>query len=212
MKMKTIDLTHMISNDMPVYPGDEPPQIKAVGSIETDGFHESRIALSSHTGTHVDAPAHILPYSPFLDRIPLDCFIGRCSMIDLTALTMPAVHLADLNPHEFLFQNSEFVLLHTGWSRFWGQDKYFRGFPVLSIEAALWVHSFNLKGLGIDTPSIDEVNSTDFPIHKILLERLLIVENLTNLDKLPRTGFTFSCFPLKMEKVDGSPVRAVAII
>jgi len=197
---------------MPVYPGDEPPLIETVTSIEADGFRDSKIVLSSHIGTHVDAPAHILPYSPTLDRIPLDCFIGRCSIIDLTAVANPEIHLPDLKPYETLFQNSEFILLHTGWSRFWGQDKYFRGFPVLSIEAALWIHSFQLKGLGVDSPSVDEVDSTDFPIHKILLDRLLIVENLTNLEKLPQTGFTFSCLPLKLEKIDGSPVRAAAII
>jgi arylformamidase len=210
--MKTIDLTHTISNEMPVYPGDEPPRIKTVTSIETDGFRDSRILLSSHTGTHVDAPAHILLNSSTLDRIPLDCFIGECSVIDLTAVTNPAIHLADLESHEFLFQNSEFIFLHTGWSRFWGQDNYFRGFPVLSIEAALWIRSFKLKGLGIDNPSVDEAGSTDFPIHKILLERMLIIENLANLEKLPETGFIFSCFPLKLDGVDGSPVRAAAIL
>jgi kynurenine formamidase len=209
--MKTIDLTHTISNEMPVYPGDEPPRIKTVTAIETEGFRDSRIFLSSHTGTHVDAPAHILLNSSTLDRVPLDGFIGSGSVIDLTAVTKPEIHLTDLQSHEFLFENSEFILLRTGWSRYWGQDRYFRGFPVLSGEAALWIRNFKLKGLGVDNPSVDKADTTDFPIHKTLLERMLIIENLTNVEKLPETGFIFSCFPLKLDGVDGSPVRAAAI-
>jgi len=210
--MKTIDLTHTISNQMPVYPGDDPPRIKTVTSIENGGFRDSRIFLSSHTGTHIDAPAHILLNSPTLDRVPLDGFIGPGSVIDLTAVTKPEIHLTDLQSHEFLFESSEFILLHTGWSRFWGQDNYFRGFPVLSGEAALWIGNFKLKGLGVDNPSVDRADTTDFPIHKILLERMLIIENLTNVEKLPETGFLFSCFPLKLAGVDGSPVRAAAVV
>jgi kynurenine formamidase len=64
----------------------------------------------------------------------------------------------------------------------------------------------------VDALSVDELEAADLPIHKILLERMLIIENLTNLDKLPKTGFIFSCLPLKLENADASPVRAVAIL
>jgi kynurenine formamidase len=212
IKMKTIDLTHTISNEMPVYPGDDFPVITPLASIDEDGFRNWKITVSSHTGTHIDGPAHILPHSPTLERIPLDCFVGECSVIDLTGVKTPEIDISHLKPHEAFFQKSEFILLYTGWSRYWGQEKYFRGYPVLSIEAALWVRSFELKALGIDNPSVDEADSTDFPIHKILLERMLIIENLTNLEKLPKTGFIFSCFPLRLERVDSSPVRAAAIL
>ena len=110
-------------------------------------------------------------------------------------------------------RNSEFLLLHTGWSRFWGTKNYFAGYPVLSAEAALWLDSFELKGLGLDTISADEADSHDFPNHNILLgSDSIIIENLMNLDVLPGKHFMFSCFPLKIDQADGSPVRAVAII
>jgi arylformamidase len=210
--MEIIDLTHTILPEMPVFPGDTPPDIKVLASVETDGFAERRLELGSHTGTHIDSPAHILLHSPTLDRIPPDRFIGRGSVIDLTEPDTSTIDIGNLQPHEERFKNSDFVLFRTGWSRLWGQEQYFENFPVLSIEAALWIHSFELKGIGIDAPSVDETLSTDCPIHKILLERLLIIENLTNLKQLPETGFTFSCFPLKYENADGSPVRAVGII
>jgi arylformamidase len=210
--MNIIDLTHTISPGMPVYPGDDPPVFTNRAAINEDGFVEKSITLGSHTGTHIDAPAHIIPYAPTLDRMPIDRFVGQGSVIDLTEMKNPEIDTALLKPYEHLFKNSEFVLLHTGWGRFWGQDRYFRDYPILSIESALWVRSFGLKGIGVDAISVDELEAADLPIHKILLERMLIIENLTNLDKLPKTGFTFSCFPLKLENADASPVRALAII
>jgi kynurenine formamidase len=210
--MNIIDLSHTVSPGMPVYPGDDPPVFTNRAVIDEDGFVEKTITLGSHTGTHIDAPAHIIPYAPTLDRMPVDRFVGQGSVIDLTGLKYSGIDTDFLNPYESLFKNSEFILLHTGWSRFWGQEKYFKDYPILSIEAALWIRSFELKGLGVDALSVDEIEAADLPIHKILLERMLIVENLTNLDKLPKTGFTFSCFPLKLENADASPVRAVAIV
>jgi kynurenine formamidase len=210
--MNIIDLSHTISPGMPVYPGDEPPVITNRAAIDEDGFVEKSITLGSHTGTHIDAPAHIIPYAPTLDRMPIDRFVGQGSVIDLTGMKNPEIDTAFLKSYESLFKTSEFVLLYTGWHRFWGQEKYFRGYPILSIEAALWIRSFGLKGIGVDALSVDEVEATDLPIHKILLERMLIIENLTNLDKLPKTGFIFSCLPLKLENADASPVRAVAIL
>ncbi|UCH95858.1 MAG: cyclase family protein [Candidatus Aminicenantes bacterium] len=210
--MKIIDLSHTISPGMPIYPGDEPPVITVCAGIDEDGFVERRITFGSHAGTHIDAPAHILPHSPTLDRIPLDSFMGAGAMVDLTAVKKTGIDVSCLKSYEPLFKNSEFILLYTGWSRFWGREEYFRDYPLLSIEAALWIDSFGLKGLGVDALSVDEAGSIDLPIHKILLERMLIIENLTNLEQLPKTGFIFSCFPLRLENADASPVRAVAIL
>jgi len=104
-------------------------------------------------------------------------------------------------------------LLYTGWSRYWGRNRYFSNYPVLSENAAGWLQRFNLKGVGFDTISADSAGSTADPVHKRLLSRNgLIIENLTRLETLPQTGFTFSCLPLFTENADGSPVRAVAMI
>lgn len=210
--MNIIDLSHTIAPEMPVYPGDSPPVITSRAEINEDGFVEKSILFGSHTGTHIDAPAHIIPYAATLDRMPIHRFMGQASIIDLTGLEYPGINISSLQTYEPLFKTSEFILLYTGWSQLWGQEKYFKGYPILSLEAALWVDSFGLKGIGVDALSVDEPGSTDFPIHKILLERMLIIENLTNLEKLPKTGFIFSCFPLKLENADASPTRAVALL
>ena len=207
-----IDLTHTICEEMPVYPGTEPPVIESPWSVEKDGFVEQKLSFYAHIGTHIDAPAHMLPHAPTLDRMPVDAFIGQASVIRLPLVKGSSIDLSDLKSFEGLFKNSDFILLHTGWSKYWGQDQYFHGYPVLSEEAALWIHSFNLKGVGADLISLDAVETKNYSNHKTLLERGILIENLTNLEQLPETGFLFSCLPLKVVKGDGSPVRAVAII
>ena len=106
---------------------------------------------------------------------------------------------------------AEFILLQTGWSRHWGRKSYFSGYPVLSPEAAEWLSGFGFKGFGMDTMSVDPMDSERLPVHRAFLEReTILIENLTNLAAVPCSPFLFSCFPLKLEEADGSPVRAVA--
>ena len=211
--MKILDLSHNISPDMPVYPGTEPPVISNEYGIEDDGFYERKITLYSHTGTHMDAPAHIIQGSETLDEFTTESFFGKAFVLELTQLKKQLIDVADLKSHQDTLKNLEFLLLHTGWSRFWGTKKYFKDYPVLSGEAAQWLKTFHLKGIGLDTISADRADSKDFPIHKVFLKNhTLIIENLTNLDTIPSKTFLFSCFPLKFANADGSPVRAVAII
>lgn len=211
--MKIIDLSHTINPDMPVYPGTEPPSFTVVYEIERFGFQERKMTFYSHTGTHVDAPAHMIPGAVSVDRFPIDAFVGSACALDLTALAGSHIEVSDLAPHRGLIETSEFVLLNTGWSRFWGTADYFGRYPILSAEAARWLGRFRLKGVGIDAISVDENGSTGFPIHKILLGKpVLIVENLTNLQELTAQRFTFSCLPLKVQEADGSPVRAIALL
>jgi len=211
--VQVVDLTHYIYSEMPVYPGTEPPAFSTPCTIEKSGFTETKIALYSHTGTHIDAPAHIIPGAKTLDQLNIDHYLGQACMLDLKSLNKPTIDIADLKPNEDLMGKNAYVVLHTGWNQFWHKGGYFEEYPVLSTEAATWISGFRLKGLGIDMISIDGEGTSDFPVHRILLEQnILIIENLTNLQGLPGMGFSFSCLPLKFENADGSPVRAIAII
>lgn len=210
--MKIMDLTHTISPGMPVYPGTAPPVFTVSSALEDAGFLERKITLCSHTGTHVDAPSHLLGEGITLDRLPADHFFGKAVSLNLTHLPSGFIDKNELKPHAEAIGSVEFVLLCTGWSRYWGNTTYFSNYPVLKPEAARWLSEFNLKGIGVDAVSADSADSVDFPIHKILLRRhIIIIENLTALDQLGGDPFFFSCFPMKFEAADGSPVRAVAM-
>ncbi len=211
--MKIIDLSHKVSSTMPVYPGTECPEISTPCTIENNGFVEKKITMYSHTGTHVDAPAHLTKDAATLDQIPLNHYIGKTSVLNLSQINNPTIETKDLASFQDFFEKSEFILLFTGWSKLWNKAAYFENYPVLTIEAAKWVTRFNLKGIGIDMISMDRLDSHSFPIHKIFLKKnIIIIENLTNLEHIPDTSFIFSCFPLKIAHADGSPVRAVALI
>jgi len=198
---------------MPVYPGTEPPTFFRACTLKKNGFRETKISLYSHIGTHVDAPAHILPGANTLDQLEVDRYLGGGCRLDLTSATRGTIGVDEIKPYEKLIRAADFVLLHTGWSALWHKDGYFEGYPVLSREAARWISRFRLKGVGVDMISVDRKGSTDFPVHRIFLaQSILIIENLTSLQALPDTGFYFSCLPLKFENSDGSPVRAVALV
>jgi kynurenine formamidase len=210
--MNIVDLTHTISQHMPVYPGTDPPVMTNGCTIEADGFWEKKMTLYSHTGTHMDAPAHMIKASKTLDQLSIDHFYGKAVLIDVSSNRNPIIDVEDLALHEEILMQNEFLLINTGWSHRWGTHEYFSGYPVLSVEAAKWLSHLNLKGIGVDAISVDEINSNRFPIHNILLKNdTVIIENLKNLDLIPVIAFIFSCFPLKFEEADGSPVRAVAL-
>lgn len=211
--MKALDLTHPISPNMPVYPGTEPPVITTGCSIDETGFLEKKITMYSHTGTHVDAPAHLLKGHNTLDMLEIGHFYGSAFLLSHNDSTIQSIGVQELLPYQEKIQAVEFLLLHTGWSQYWGSEKYFNNYPVLSLEAAHWLSNFSLKGLGLDTISADTVHSQTYPVHKALLHKnIIIIENLTNLAALPCDQFDFSCFPLRLADADGSPVRAVAFI
>jgi len=211
--MKTIDLSHTISPGMAVYPGTEPPEFSDPYTIDSAGFYEKKITLFSHTGTHIDAPSHILKKAKSLDQLPISCFTGNASVLDFSNIQKPVITCQDMIHHKSLVEKSDFIILYTGWYQKWGEEAYFKNFPVLSLEAAEWIAKFSLKGIGVDMISVDVTDTRSFPIHRIFLEKeILIIENLTALEGLINKDFTFFCFPLKIENSDGAPARAVALI
>lgn len=211
--MQFIDLSHTISPDMPVYPGTEQPVLKTGCSIEEDGFLEKKITFYSHTGTHMDAPVHLIKNAKTLNQLPISHFCGSAVSINLDGIIETRIELKHIQPFGDTIKESDFVLIHTGWSQYWGTQSYFSQYPVLTLEAAQWLSEFDLKGIGLDTISADTDTTQDYPVHKIFLEKdIIIIENLIQLDQLPGEPFHLACFPLKFESADGSPIRAVAII
>jgi kynurenine formamidase len=211
--MKLIDLSHPLFDSMPVYPGSESPVFETVATVGHEGYAEKRISFFSHTGTHLDAPSHILSRGLSLDLLPVDQFAGSASVLDFSSYSGQTIDVDDLMPYRYLIQKSNFVLIHTGWSRHWGQAAYNTGYPVLSGNAADWICGFGLKGLGVDAISVDPPLAPGFPVHRRLLEQqIIVIENLTRLQDLPQSGFSFFALPLRIQDGDGSPVRAIAMI
>ncbi len=209
--MYLIDLTHdLISGDL-VLDGEQKPQLEQISTIPSKGYAVTFISIHSHTGTHIDAPAHMLENAKSLTSFPVSKFYGKGLMIPCQKFAHQEIPLEYLKQFENRIAEVEFIILHTGWDQKWNTPEYFKNFPVLSEEAASWLSRFGLKGIGIDAISIDHIDSQTMTIHKILLSKeVLIIENLTKLETLKDRSFNFQCMPIKFKDIDGSPVRAVA--
>jgi kynurenine formamidase len=206
--MRVIDLTHLIEETMPVFPGTERPVLEPANTLERDGFREKKLHMVSHTGTHMDAPAHMLDHGATLDSMPASKFVGKALKID--ARSLKVIERQDIE--SLLTPEIEFIVLWTGWSQHWGTELYFGDFPALSRDAAVWLSSLALKGVGVDSISIDPMNSERFEVHLALLGKgMVLIENLRGLEDVPQ-NFLLSALPLKLLDADGSPVRAVALI
>lgn len=206
--MKVYDLTHTIRNDMPVYPGTEQPTLTTACTIETAGYRETLLHMFSHTGTHMDAPAHMLLDGAVLDSYDADKFTGTAAVVDCRGeadISLPLLQRYDLD-------GVDFVLFCTGWDKKWGSPEYYEGFPCLTPDAAAYLATLPLKGVGEDSISLDPCGSVDFPNHITLLRADFVnTENLAGLDALIGRRFTFVTLPLKFENSDGCSCRAIAM-
>lgn len=208
--MKVTDLSHTINTNMSTYTKDERLEIYDIASIEKDGYNEKLLRICTHAGTHIDAPSHMINKGKTIDEFKIDDFIGIATIIDVSNLNK--IDIEDLIFYRDKINNCDFVILKTDWDKHWGTDKYLQGFPSLTEEAAKWLCSFNIRGIGIDTISIDNFDSIDFEVHNVILSRgKIIIENLTNLNSIKENEFTLVATPLKIENGDASPVRAIAI-
>lgn len=213
--MKVIDLTQTIATDMPVFPGTEAVGLEVVNTYETDGFRETMVHISSHTGTHMDAPYHLFAERTKLDEMAVAQFVGKALVIDCHDLQAgDIIGMERIEAVKELADAAEFLLFHTGWDKNWGREEYFGKYPVISMEICRYALENGKKGLGFDTIGIDPIEDMELPRHKAILANrdMVILENLTNLDKIGGGLFTLAALPLKYRDADGAPTRAVAIM
>lgn len=209
-----IDLSWPMEPGMPAFPGDPAMRLTRMGELERDGYLSHLASLPAHSGTHVDAPAHVLAGGATLAGLPLSRFAGPGVVLDLRQRAGLAVAEVDLAPHLALLERERpaFVLLRTGDEALWGLPDYYPRGAYLAPEAAQLLAGLpGLSGVGLDAGSADPAGSRELPAHHVLLGAgLVIVENLRGLGLLPGRGFTFLCLPLL--GLDGSPVRAAALV
>lgn len=211
--MKVIDLTHTIRPDMPVYPGTEPPRFTPANTYEKDGFKETLLQMFTHTGTHMDPPAHLFAGRTTLDQFPASQFIGKALVIDCRALREgEAITMAQLLPYGEKAAQADFLLFNLGWDKRWGTESYFGDYPCLDDAVMDLILAGDYKGIGFDVIGLDPIADENLTRHRRLFAEkdIVNIENLRNLDQCGGELFSFSCFPLRLENCDGSPVRAVA--
>lgn len=206
---KIIDLTLTLTNEM------NGVSITEARNLAKDGWNASTLELYSHIGTHMDAPLHFEVNSQSIDEIPVARFISKAWVVDLSHIGPSGlITVADMAPIAATIQKGESVILQTGWSKKVGTKGYRDELPRISKELALWLGEKGVGLLGVEPPSVADVNNIDevTEIHTILMKNdILIVEGLTNLDQLSKSQVTLIATPLKILRGDGAPARVLAL-
>ncbi|NWJ43310.1 cyclase family protein [Marine Group I thaumarchaeote] len=214
--MKIIDLTLTISNKIPTFPGSPQPNFIPWEKIKDDGYNLELLFLSSHTGTHLDAPYHFLEKGAKIHEISLKKLVSNAVLIKSRKKSNESVTKTDIQKFEKKhgkIVSFSSVIFYTGWQRNLQKKHYFTKNPGLSVSAAKYLASKKISLVGIDSPSIDLGTDSKFSVHQIFAKKgMLIVENLANLEKIKSSKFHLVVLPLKLKNATGSPVRAIAFV
>ena len=212
--MKLVDLTLTISGSIPSFPGSPTPQFIDWSDIEHDGYNLELLFLSSHTGTHLDAPFHFVKNGLKIHQIPLRRLVGKATLIKLKKSKNTPITKSDITSFEEKngkIPDRSSVFFFTDWQKNLKKNNYFTENPGLDASSAKYLASKKINLVGIDSPSIDLGEDGSFSVHHILAKNnVLIVENLANMNKIRSLEFNFTILPLKLKDATGSPVRAVA--
>ena len=213
--MKVIDLTLTISEEIPTFPGSPQPNFINWETLEKDGYNLELLFLSSHTGTHIDAPYHFLKKGQKIHQIVTRRLVTEAILIKIRKGANQSITKTDIQKFEKKYgriDDGSTVIFHTGWQKNLKKESYFLKNPGLAVSAAKYLASKKINLVGIDSPSIDLGKDSKFSVHHILAKSgILIVENLANLEKINSEMFHLIVAPLKLKNATGSPVRAMAL-
>ncbi len=222
--LKWVDLSHQLQEDIPVFPTHssfyhmkwEKPNDPAV---------MFQILMHEHNGTHVDAPAHYLREGVgnrddvWMDSVPISALFGPAKVLHLPGYDKDRLLTRDAvlrwEDEHVVIDDGDIVICNFGWHHRWTTSErrfeFAQDWPGLDRQAALYLAEKGVRAVGTDCIGLDCDGSTEIPAHDTFLARkILIMENLTNLDQLPDECL-FMALPLNIRRGSASPIRAVAL-
>lgn len=210
---KIYDLSVPLSSGMPTWPNQKEIRIDPVGTVLNDGATSEVISVPSHTGTHVDAPAHFVHGATTVDEIPLSRLIGPGYCIR-PKFSGVEIHYEDFESVWSNEYDNHIILINTGWDRKRGFTREFQyDFPGLAEDAIPFFKKHEVKVIGIDTLGIEPYNHGDFKVHKGLLGLgIPFIEDLAGLHQLEEgKQYLVAALPLRIHKGSGCMARVVAM-
>ena len=205
--MKIYDISRKISEDMVIYKNrkEKSPKISVTRRLE-EGANESKLDIHVHTGTHVDAPYHVLANGKKINELSPDKFMGKCIVIDFTKVNN-AITKKDFEKVKIKIKKDDVVLLKTKNSL---EKEFDFNFVYLEKSGAEYLASKKIKAVGIDSLGIER-NQPNHETHKILLGKSIPIFEGLDLSKIKQGRYFFHGLPLKIKNGDGSMVRAVLV-
>jgi arylformamidase len=209
--MRVVDLTMRITPSIKVFPGSPRPSFIPWSRFDSHGYDSEAMFMSTHTGTHVDAPSHFAPGLSSIDRIPAVRLVSSAVLARAPKRANQLVELEDLEGMQM--RQGDAVVIATGWERHARKSDYMTDNPGLSEKAAKYLVGKKVNAVAIDGPSIDAGRDSRFTAHNVLLPRnVLIAENLCNVSKITTNRFMLVMSPLRLGGATGSPARVLAIL
>jgi len=204
-----IDLTHPLHPGLPTWENGEPIEIATICEIGPDcPVRVSRIGLSSHNGTHLDAPAHFIAGGRMVEDLPLEVLIGNAWIADTGEATL--LTGAVLESLEIPSDATRVLLRTTSTSRrLMSRARFERDYPGLDDSGARWILSRGIRLVGIDYLSVQAFTASD-DTHRILLAADTVLVEGLDLSSVAPGWYDLVCLPLSGKGLDGAPVRAVA--
>jgi len=203
------DLTHSFSE---IISGYSSSQAK---TVEKDGWNARWLRIYSHAGTHMDAPFHFAVSNQTIDQFPPDVLMGKAHVVRIKVTKKNQL----INPEDISglinYTPGDSILLQTGWCHKINDIQEYRNqLPRISSDLAIWCVQNKVKILGVEAPSVADVNNLEevTHIHRILFKgEVIIVEGLKNLDRISKNQVFLIALPLKIENGDGAPCRVIAL-
>jgi len=203
--LRYIDVSIEISNDTVWFPGDPKPTIEKTSDIDKgDQANVSKLSISSHCATHIDAPSHFIKDGTTIDKLDLDYFHGKVKVIEVEkdVITSDILKMKDIKKGDRIFfktKNSQMIT----------KSVFQENYTFLSLDGAQFLVGKKVKVIGIDYLSIEEFNSNAYSVHKILLSNGIVIIEGINLNEVDEGEYEYFAFPLKIKDCDASPVRVV---
>ncbi len=203
--MKIYDISIPLSGDVPIYPGDPPVIIEPALRVERgDGANVSRISLSTHSGTHIDAPRHIRDQGVSVDHLSLSLLAGRALVAEVGGTKKIGRRELERLP----IKGEERLLLKTENSLLWSHPGFVEDYASLTEDGADYLVGIGIRLIGIDYLSIEPFEG-DGAIHQKLLEHGIVILEGLNLNGVVRGIYELICLPIKIQGGDGAPARAI---
>jgi arylformamidase len=207
--MKVYDISLTLRQRMPVYPGESTPLLEPTSDMERGAsYNVSRLTISTHTGTHIDAPRHFLLDGASVDRIPVDVLVGPALVVEMAVdqeITAADLEVASIPP------GTERLLFKTRNSRLLDDEDFRRDFVYLTLDAARWLVEHGVRLVAIDYLSVEKMDAQPNIVHETLLRAGVVIVEGVDLRQVAPGPYFLACLPLKIEGADGSPVRAVLV-
>lgn len=208
---RIVDLSLDIYHQAPTFAPDPKCGIIIHHTIESFGYNITSVTMSSHQGTHLDAPYHFLNNGKTVDNIDLAKCVGPAVVINLSdKKAKDEIMPEDLSAYDKKITEGSRMLIRTDWDKMYPKKEYFSDQPVITTELARWLVEKKISLLGLETPGVHPIKYEE--VHKVLLSKeIVVVEALANIRQLTKEEVFFVAVPLKIKGRDGSPVRAFAI-